>query len=122
MKWLLPCFFTAMITKLPAQDTVRNNKLDDKSVDRIVFAGSNFKNSMFLYLDGPRILFWLDGEKTTKVGLAFFPTMYYRFNTKQLLPLLGLGPRFDYKKISVGFPFYLLDGKWKPHTGIGLKF
>jgi hypothetical protein len=105
-----------------AQDTTGKKKIDYKTFDRIVFFGTNFSNSLFLYLDGPRVLFWVDKKRTSKVGLAFFPTMYYNFSTKTLDPKLGIGLRVDYKKLSFGVPFYQIDDKWKPHIGFGIKF
>jgi hypothetical protein len=99
---LLSWIFIAAFLQLNAQDTTHQKKTDYKLFDRIVFLGSNFRNSIFLYLDGPRVMIWLDKKQSTKLGLAFFPTMYYRFDTKTITPLLGGGLRFDYKKMAGG--------------------
>lgn len=118
-------FLTILVFRLVValgQDSAKATKIDFRAFDRLAFVGTNFQNSIFLYLDGPRVLFNAHKKVGLKMGVAFFPTMYYNIVTNELTPKLGVGPRLDYKKIVMATPFYVIDDGWRIHAGIGYKF
>lgn len=119
MKYVFMLFLMLMLC---FSATAQNDsaKVQVKLFDRIAWFGSDFKEHLFLYMDGPRILFRLNTH--WKLGPTFFPTLMYNFKNGTFDTGLGAGVRIDYKRWALGIPMYRIGDDWRPAMGIGFKF
>jgi hypothetical protein len=103
-----------------AQAHTNSSKIQAGIFDRIIWLGTDARQHLFLYMDGPRVLFRLN--RNWKLGPAFFPTLMYNYRKGDWNTGLGAGVRVDYKRFSLGLPMYKIEGEWRPAIGFGFKF
>ena len=88
--------------------------------DRQLIISSDFERRLLLSFGGPQLLFRIDQH--TKIGPAYFPTLWWDYTTGEFDTKLGVGLRIDHRRAVVGLQTFRVGSIWKGALGLGVKF
>jgi len=90
------------------------------SFEKSIFIGYDFHNKLLLGFSGPQLMFNINND--FKIGPAYYPCLWWNYQTGEMDTKLGVGFRADYKHSIVGFNTFRVGSVWLGAVIIGCKF
>lgn len=88
--------------------------------EKTIMIGHDFYSRLWLGFGGPQLMFKLNRQ--LKIGPAYYPTLWWDYNTGEFDTKLGVGFRVDIKRIIIGYNTFRVKDYWVGSIGAGYKF
>jgi hypothetical protein len=117
----LSLFFLMSVkaNRRPSEDST-SKKPSLLSFERQIIISTDFDRRLLLSFGGPQLLFKVD--QYTKIGPAYFPTLWWDYTTGEFDTKLGVGIRIDHRRSVIGIQTFRVGNIWKGAFGLGFRF
>jgi hypothetical protein len=97
-----------------------HNKPSLLAFERQIIISTDFERRLLFSFGGPQLLFRIDQH--TKIGPAYFPTLWWDYTTGEFDTKLGIGLRIDHRRTVIGLQTFRVGTVWKGAFGLGFRF
>jgi hypothetical protein len=88
--------------------------------ERQIIISTDFERRLLFSFGGPQLLFRIDQH--TKIGPAYFPTLWWDYKKGEFDTKLGIGLLIDHRRTVIGLQTFRVGTVWKGAFGLGYRF